>query len=429
MEIQTQDFRLKAVSLSHKEAPISVRELFAFDESETKNFLIHIKDIFGIQEAFLLSTCNRTEVYFYHNIDSELVIKALASFKGISFGQIQQYFTVFSETSSSVLHLFRVGIGLESQVLGDFQIINQVKNAYQWCADTQMAGPFLHRLLHTLFFANKKIVQETNFRSGSASISYAAKELTEELLTDKNQPVLFFGLGEIGLATVRNLAENGFTNITICNRTEASVESLVQEFGVKYKSFEGFDEALAQSKLVISALSGNFLKINKQNLENKQLVGFQYFIDLGLPRSIDPEIEEINGVVLFNLDQIQTRVNSAFELRRASIPAVEEIVEVAQVEFLDWTKEMQVSPVIHQIKNALEQIRLEEMSRFLKKADAEQAVWAEDLTKNLMQRIMKNHVVQLKAACKRGDSEQLVEVLNQFFNLEVEVENKLLSFH
>jgi glutamyl-tRNA reductase len=347
----------------------------------------------------------------------------LASFKGIASSQIQQYFTIFSDTSSAVLHLFRVGIGLESQVLGDFQIINQVKNAYQWCADSQTAGPFLHRLLHTIFFANKKIVQETNFRSGSASVSYAAKELSEELLTDKSQPILFFGLGEIGLATVRNLAENGFSNITICNRTESKVESLIQEFGIKYKSLDDFNEVLAQSKLVISALSGDVLKINKRNLKNKQLVGFQYFIDLGLPRSVNPEIEDIDGVVLFNLDQIQTRVNAALELRSGSIPAVEEIVKAAQLEFLEWTKEMQVSPVIHQIKNALEQIRMEEMARFLKKADAEQAVWAEDLTKNLMQRIMKNHVVQLKAACKRGEADQLVEVLNQIFNFEVPVEN------
>jgi len=423
MEIQKQEYTLQAISLSHKEAPISVRELLTFDESQTKNFLNHLRDVLGIQESFLLSTCNRTEVYFYHNIDSSLVVKSLAAFKGVSFGQIQQYFSIFSETYSSVLHLFRVGIGLESQVLGDFQIINQVKNAYQWCADSQMAGPFLHRLLHTLFFANKKIVQETNFRSGSASVSYAAKELTEELLTDKNQPILFFGLGEIGLATVRNLAENGFTNITICNRTETKVDALVKEFGMKYILFDDFDEVLIQSKLVISALSGGYFKISKKHLEKKQIPGFQYFIDLGLPRSIEPEIEEIDGVVLFNLDQIQTRVNAALELRRESIPIVEEIVEAAQLEFMEWTKEMQVSPVIHQIKNVLEQIRLEEMARFLKKADSEQAIWAEDLTKNLMQRIMKNHVVQLKAACKRGDSDQLVEVLQQIFNFEAVVEN------
>ena len=423
MEVKTQEFQLQAVSLSHKEAPISIRELLTFDESQTKNFLIHLKEILGIQESFLLSTCNRSEVYFYSNIDSGLVLKALASFKGIASSQIQPYFTIFSDTSSSVLHLFRVGIGLESQVLGDFQIINQVKNAYQWCADCQTAGPFLHRLLHTIFFANKKIVQETNFRSGSASVSYAAKELAEELISDKSQAILFFGLGEIGLATVRNLVENGFTNITICNRTESKVESLIEEFGVKYISFEEFNEVLAQSKLVISALSGDVLKINKQNIKNKQLAGFQYFIDLGLPRSINPEIEDIDGVVLFNIDQIQTRVNAALELRSASIPAVEEILKAAHLEFLDWTKEMQVSPLIHQIKNTLEQIRLEEMARFLKKADAEQAIWAEDLTKNLMQRIMKNHVVQLKAACKRGEADQLVEVLNQIFNFEATVEN------
>jgi len=424
MEIQTRENQFQTISLSHKEAPISVRELLTFDENQTKAFLLYLKDLLDIQEAFLLSTCNRTEVYYFNSTDSTLVVKAIAAFKGIQATQIQKYFTILTESSDSIRHLFRVGIGLESQVLGDFQIINQVKNAYQWCADTQMAGPFLHKLLHTLFFANKKIVQETNFRSGSASVSYATKELVEELLlTDKNQSITIIGLGEIGLATARNLGENNFTNVTICNRTEAKVSPLIGEFGFQFKPLDEWAKTIKQSKLVISAISGEIVKIRKEDIENKQLFGFQYLIDLGLPRSIDTDVETVDGVVLYNLDQIQTRVNAALNLRMESIPYVEEILESAQIEFIEWTKEMQVFPVIHQIKNALEQIRQEEMSRFLKKANAQQALWADELTKNLMQRIMKNHVVELKAACKRGEADQLVDVLNQIFRIELAVES------
>ena len=141
-----------------------------------------------------------------------------------------------------------------------------------------------------------------------------------------------------------------------------------------------------------------------------------------MPRSVNPDIEQIPGVVLFNLDQIQSKVSSALQIRRDSIPAVEAIVNEAVSEFEDWTNEIQVSPVIHQIKNSLEQIRQEEMSRFVKKAGEEQQNWADELTKNMMQRVMKTHVVQLKAACKRGEADQLVDVLNQIFNLENKVE-------
>jgi len=420
MEVQKKENQLQVVSLSHKIAPISIRESFVFDEQKTKDFLLFIKDLLGIQEAILISTCNRTEVYYFDSIEPELVIQALASFKAKFSSDIRSYFSVLNKTEASVTHLLRVGIGLESQVLGDLQIINQVKNAYQWCADVQMAGPFLHKLLHSLFFANKRVVQETSFRSGAASLSYATKELAEELLIDKTQPICVLGLGEIGLATVRNIAENGFTNITVCNRTESAVLPLVEEFGIKYTPLQDWKKIVLKSKLIVSALSGDVLSIEKGDMENRQFSGFQYFIDLGLPRSISPEIESESGLILYNLDQIQSKVSAALDLRRSSIPQVENIVISAKEEFLDWTKEMQVSPIIHQMKNALEQIRIEEMGRFLKKVEGAgvQAEWADELTKNLMQRIIKNHVVQLKASCRRGDSEQLVGVLSQIFNIE-----------
>jgi glutamyl-tRNA reductase len=137
-----------------------------------------------------------------------------------------------------------------------------------------------------------------------------------------------------------------------------------------------------------------------------------------MPRSIDPAIETNPKAILYNIDQIQSKVSDALTIRKAAVPQVEQIVAEGKEEFMDWSKEMLVSPVIHQMKSSLEQIRKEEMSRFLKKAGEEQAEWAEELTKNLMQRIMKSHVVQLKAACKRGDAEDLVEVLQQLFIVE-----------
>jgi glutamyl-tRNA reductase len=422
MEIKVKENSFQTISLSHRNAPISIREKMVFDETETKNFLLHLRDLAGIYEAFLLSTCNRTEVYFHHSAPHEGVIKALASFKGISAEALLPYLSVFEKTEDSVRHLFRVGVGLESQVLGDLQITNQVKNAYQWCADMNMAGPFLHRVLHALFFANKKIVQTTSFRSGSASVSYATKELAEDLLTDKNQAIVLLGLGEIGLATARNLAENGFTNLTICNRTYEKVKPLEEEFGIVYSPFENWKNLVLQSRLVISSLSGKVIQIGKKEINPTKSFGFQYFIDLGMPRSILPEVEEHSHVILYNLDQIQSKVSEALEMRQNAISEVEEILNQAMIEFLDWTKEMVVSPVIHQMKGALEQIRQEEMARFLKKADEEQAAWADELTKNFMQRIMKTHVVQLKAACRRGDAESLVEVLQQLFTVDQTIE-------
>ena len=138
---------------------------------------------------------------------------------------------------------------------------------------------------------------------------------------------------------------------------------------------------------------------------------------MGVPRSVDPALEANPRVILYNIDKVQKRVDDALDLRRSAIPQVEAILEKGMAEFLEWTREMQVSPIIQQIKNSLETIRSEEMARFLKKATEEQAAWAEDLTKGLVQKILKTHVVQLKAACRRGDAESLMEGLRQIFQI------------
>src|SRR5690606_4833645 len=149
---------------------------------------------------------------------SEEVSKGLAMIKSPEEG-FEQYFIKY-EGSACVRHLFEVAIGLDAQVIGDLQISGQVKNAYQWSADENMAGPFLHRLMHTIFFANKRVVQETAFRDGAASISYAAKELAEDLTTGLRDPkILVVGVGEIGQDVCLNLADAGLRNVTILNRT------------------------------------------------------------------------------------------------------------------------------------------------------------------------------------------------------------------
>jgi glutamyl-tRNA reductase len=310
-----------------------------------------------------------------------------------------------------------MGIGLESQVLGDLQIINQVKVAYQLTADLNMAGPFLHRLLHALFFLNKRIVQETRFRSGSASVSYATKELAEDLVQDKSKPVLVIGLGEIGIAVVRNLQENGFSNIRIANRTEEKAQEFLSQ-GMEFVSMEKAREAMASSTLTISALSGAHFQAGPEVFSQSNHLGFQYCIDLGMPRSIDPLVENNPKVILYNIDQIQTRVSEALAMRQQAVPQVEAIVAEGFAEFMEWSRDMAVSPLIQQMKSALETLRKEEMARFLKKAGDEQAAWADELTKNMVQRIMKSHIVQLKTACRRGDAENLTEALRQLFQVE-----------
>jgi glutamyl-tRNA reductase len=416
MKDSLQETPFRVLTLSHHESPVGVREKFAFEDQQAATFLNSLRDIFGIQEALLLSTCNRTEIYFQHATEADQVLSFLLRSRGAE-AEDATWFQCISETQDTVRHLLRVGAGLESRVLGDFQIINQVKNAYQRTADLDMAGPFLHRLLHTLFYLNKRIVQETSFRSGSASVAWACKELVEDLLTDKRKTIALLGLGETGRSVALNLIENGYNNLILCNRTKEKAEDLLSE-SVRFVPFENREECLKEATLIISALSGQHLQITAEQLQNPGVSGFRYCIDLGMPRSMDPSLGSDPGIVLYNIDQIQKRVDEALELRRSAIPKVEEILEKGFQEFMDWTRDMQVSPLIQQMKQSLEVIRREELARFLKKAGPDQAEAAEELSKGMMQRILKTHVVQLKAACRRGDAEMLMEGLRTLFQVE-----------
>jgi glutamyl-tRNA reductase len=415
--------QFKAISLSYKSAPIHIRELTALQEDACRQLLLTIKDYTEASEVLVLSTCNRTEVYYSSNKDySAHIIKLIGIQKGISdITSFADYFQIINDPNEAVEHLFNVSMGLESQVVGDMQIINQVKKAYQWSADADLAGPFMHRLLHTIFFANKKVVQSTPFRDGAASVSYAAVELLEELTVDIAEPkVLVLGLGEIGTDVCKNLTASArIKDISICNRTLVKAEMLAQDLGLKVIPFNEADQAILEADVIISSLAMDTPFITNQKLASCNSFQYKFFLDLSIPRSVAEDIEDQHpGMLVYNVDTINLRASEALQIRINAIPQVRAIVAEAITEFNDWTRDMVVNPTINRFKNALEQIRQEEIARYTKQLSDDENKKVEAITKNIMQKVLKLPVLQLKAACKRGEADTLIEVLNDLFNLE-----------
>jgi glutamyl-tRNA reductase len=409
----------KAITISHKKASLQLRGQIALNEEESKALMLKIRESFEVSEVLVLSTCNRTEVYYVsENNLGEEIIRLIASQKVLSSNEILPYFEIIDENNEAVRYLFEVSMGLHSQVVGDLQIPNQVKHAYQWAADVQMAGPFLHRLLHTIFFTNKKIVQETSFRDGAASTSYATVEVMETFLPLLSNPkVLVVGLGEIGEDVCRTLADKGYKNITITNRTLEKAQKLANELGFEVADYQFVNQNILDADIIISSVRCESPIITKETLKDKTLA-VKYLIDLSVPNSIATDIEEVTGVVAYDLDTIQRRANEALQRRMEAIPQVLSIISDAIGEFNNWSQEMIVSPTIQKLKGALEQIRKEEMARFVKDLSAEEAEKMDKITASMMQKIIKLPVIQLKAACKRGEAETLIDVLNDLFNLE-----------
>lgn len=417
----------QALTLSYKTASVEVREQVALSSQEAHALLEGLRDSAEAQDWLVLSTCNRTEIYYAAAEDlSGLIITRLATIKGYDlvndnrFGApLRSFFRFIDNHEEAVRHLFEVSIGLESQVIGDIQLINQVKQAYQLSADLNVAGPFLHRLLHTIFFANKRVTTETPFRSGAASVAYAAAELVETLASQWRDPhVLILGLGEMGRDVASNLRNANLGTVTVCNRTLEKAEDIAEQYQFSVRPFAEYQEAIKEAQIIVSSVAVSEPLIKASDLVGLEPTAVRCFIDLSMPRSIDPACDNTPGVVLYDIDQIQSKASEALAARMACIPQVKNIVEEALSEFGNWSQEMVVSPTIQKLKTALETIRQEEMSRHLKNLSDSEAALIDKVTKGMMQKIIKLPVLHLKAACRRGEAETLIDVLNDLFDLE-----------
>lgn len=413
--------QFKSISLSYQTASLAVREQVALSQDEAKALMLSLRDAFELQDLLVVSTCNRTEIYYASpNNHSTDIVKMLLIHKGLlDVEQYLPYFQLNNDHASSVRYLFEVSLGLHSKVVGDLQIPNQIKHAYQWSADLGMAGPFLHRLMHTIFFANKKVTQETGFRDGAASTSYATVELIEELTQHIEQPkVLIVGLGEIGADVCKNLADKEFATITITNRTLSTAQKVAEGRNFRVAPYENLLAEIAQADVVVSSVRMDSPLITKSLAQSLPILTYKYFIDLSVPRSVAADVEEVAGALVYNIDGIQKRADEALQRRLEAIPHIHRIIDEALAGFDDWSKEMVVSPTIQKLKNALEQIRKEELARYLKNLSPEETEKVDKITQGMIQKIIKLPVLQLKAACKRGEAETLIDVLNDLFNLE-----------
>lgn len=407
------------VSLSHQKAPVAIRELIYLPEQACRKLLVDFRDILGLEEVLLFSTCNRTEVYYRGGRDfSEEIIQLICIENGIdSWREYLPYFRIIREEEAALAYLFEVSMGLHSQVLGDLQIASQVKHAYRWTHEAGMASAYLHRLMHTIFHTNKRVQQETPYRDGAASVSYAAAELAAELCSQFEAPrALVVGLGEMGRDVARNLDPAIFDAIHLMNRSYSKAAKLATETGHTALPLEELPRRIGDYDLIISAVS------TQQPLFTPPLfhatLRSQFIIDLGVPRTVDKAVESLPQLVLYNIDDIHARTQEVLRKRQAAIPAVKTIIEEELHTFLEWRTQLSISPIIHRFKETLERIRKEELARFLKNATPSESELLEEATRSMVNKILRLPVLQLKEACRRGDPDGLIDVINELFNLE-----------
>ncbi len=409
------DQNLRILALSHKTAPVEVREKYALGETEKEILFQGLKDIFGIREALFLSTCNRTELYYFHdqNLSAEL-INYLSTLSRVNSIFYSNYFDTHHGTAA-IEHLFRVSMGLESKVLGDLEIYGQVKKAYQVSVDCGLADVMMHRLLHKVFYCHKSVNQNTNFKCGAASISYnAVSALLNHPKLDADSRVLVLGAGKMGTDICSHLSKKNCKNISITNRTNSKAYSLAEELEFGFVPFSRHAQELKNFDSVISSIESEEVLYGIDDFENSRV---SLLIDVSSPRSIDPNVGRF-GIDLLNVDDLGKVVDEVMEQRLAEVPQVEKVIEECVSEFKKWSEELGFTDQVKKFKTTLEEIRKQTLKASLKNATKQEHELVEQVTRQMIQKVIKLPVLQLKTACRRGESDVLSEALNELFNLE-----------
>jgi glutamyl-tRNA reductase len=359
------------VGLSHHSAPIDLREKLAFDANSIEEPLRELVSLPDIAEGLIVSTCNRVEVYAVtRDIAAGIaqIKRFLADFHALSFEAVEPHLYGY-HGEHAIRHVFRVAASLDSLVVGEAQILGQIKAAYGYAAEYKSSGLILNRFLHKAFSVAKRIRTETGIASSAVSVAFAAVELAKKIfgsLSDKT--VLLIGAGEMGELAAKHFVSGGVRDVLVANRTFERGERLAEEFGGRAVRFDDLFDHLHKADIVLSSTgAAHFILEPKRVSEvlRRRKLRPMFFIDIAVPRDIDPEVNSLENVYLYNTDDLQGVVENNLEQRRREAEKAEEIVAGEIGQFQAWLASLEVVPTIVALRNHFEGIRRAELAKTL----------------------------------------------------------------
>ena len=402
-----------ALGISYKKADAEMRGKFSLDASSKATLLIQA-EVEGIEAMMVTSTCNRTEIYGFADHPYQLIKLLCENSKG-TVEEFQEIAYIY-KNNDAVNHMFRVGTGLDSQILGDFEIISQLKLAFNQSKSSGLINTFLERLINSVIQASKKIKNETNISSGATSVSFAAVQYiikNVSNIADKN--ILLFGTGKIGTNTCENLVKHSkHDKITLINRTINKAERLAQKLDLIVKDHSYLKSELEKADVLVVATGSQIPTINKTLLNLKKPL---LILDLSIPKNVDENVQEIDGVTLIHLDDLSQITDETLEKRKSQIPYAKAIIEEIKAEFLDWTVNRKFAPTIQALKEKFNSIKESELNFQRKKLDNFDEEQAELISNRIIQKITNHFVNHLK----NGESmDNGLEWIEKVFQLDKE---------
>ena len=411
------------IRLTLKTAPVEIRERFVFNEPDIVDLAKFYQDREGFEGLFVLSTCNRTELYYvFQNADLqpsyEDLINDLAIFKNFE-GSLDSY--VFTHNNDDAIkHMFQVASGLDSMILGEDQIVGQMKDAYFIARNNDFLGPTLTRMFHKSLETGKKIRTNTEVSRGALSVSYAAVKLAEDMLDELNgKKVLVVGAGKTGQIAIKHFQKKGSTDLTIANRTLEKAVVLAQETNSKFIDINNISDILQEQDIAIVCTSSEHPLITRNMVEkamktkNKESL---ILIDLSVPRNIESGLDEIPGVQLIDMDRLQKIVETSQESRIAEIENARVYIDKGVEEFNEWLGFRELMPAISSLSENFKAIHQTEIELFLSKNNnkVQPEQFGEHITKKYIQMVIK----QIKNATNNGQNPELVPLVNKIFDVK-----------
>ncbi|WP_227766203.1 glutamyl-tRNA reductase [Zhaonella formicivorans] len=423
------------VGLNHKTAPVEVREKLAFKQHELPRALNILKDKNCIAGCVILSTCNRTEVYVAATeVEAGLggIYDFLSKSCGLPLSEIRDYLYRYT-LYDAVRHLFRVASGLDSMILGETQILGQVRQAYQWACEHGATNNILNTLFQQAISVGKKVRTATKIDQNAVSVSYAAVELAKKYFGKINgRSVLIMGAGKMSELTVRYLVANGVSTVFVTNRSYERACTLASEFGGKAVRLDELKKYLPTADILISCTAASHYVLKKEDVEpllsgRKETM---LFIDIAVPRDIDPEVGKIPGVILHDIDDLHNVVDQNLEERKNAAAMAEDIIEEEIDTFFKWLSSLFVVPTIISLKEKATQIKEMELAQALRRlsglSEKEKNIVA-SMANSIVNQLIHDPIVNLKKYASTHQGHLYTEILQNLFNLEVKEESSRLN--
>ncbi len=408
-----------AIGLSYQKADAKVRGHFSLSDTAKQNLLAEAKQN-GIESLIVISTCNRTELYGFAEHPYQLIHLLCENTKG-TVEEFQDVAYVH-KGKSAINHMFRVGSGLDSQILGDFEIISQLKFAARTSKKEGLLNSFTERLVNSVIQASKRIKNETELSSGATSVSFASVQYimnNVEHISEKN--ILLFGTGKIGRNTCENLVKHTKnSHITLINRTKTKAEEVAGKFNLIVKDYENLETEINNSDIVIVATGAQNPTVFKDLITTEKPL---LVLDLSIPKNVNEDITELKNVSLVHMDDLAKITDDTLEKRKAFIPNAEAIIEEIMADFNTWLNTLKFVPTIQALKHKLTDFKNSELNTQRKKLSDFNEDQAELITNNIIQKITNQFAHHFRE--DNDTSDESLELIKKIFQLEETSQNEL----